>query len=56
MHGAYPDDAFLNGFQGVLLGSFQQLSTIEKLFVLESGMNLILAEYAFNYDENLIDA
>lgn len=56
MHGAYPDDAFLNGFQGVLLGSFQQLSTVEKLYVLECGMNLILAEYAFNYDENLIDA
>lgn len=56
MDGAYPDDSFLNGFQGLLLGSFQQLSTIEKLFVLESGMNLILAEYAFNYDENLIDA
>lgn len=56
MHGAYPDDAFLNGFQGVLLGSFQQLSTVEKLYVLECGMNLILAEYAINYDENLIDA
>jgi len=56
MHGAYPDDTFFTGFQGILLGSFQQLSTIEKLFVLESGMNLILAEYAFNYDENLIEA
>lgn len=55
MHGAYPDDSFLNGFQGLLLGSFQQLSTIEKLYVLESGMNLILAEYAFNYDENLME-
>ena len=56
MHGAYPDDAFLNGFQGLLLGSFQQLSTIEKLFVLESGMNLILAEDVFNYGENLMNA
>lgn len=56
MHGAYPDDSFLNGFQGLLLGSFQQLSTIEKLFVLESGMNLILAEDVFNYGENLMNA
>ena len=56
MHGAYPDDTFFTGFQGVLLGSFQQLSTIEKLYVLECGMNLILAEYAFNYDENLMEA
>lgn len=56
MHGAYPDDSFLNGFQGLLLGSFQQLSTIEKLFVLESGMNLILAEDVFNYGENLMYA
>ncbi len=56
MHGAYPDDAFLNGFQGLLLGSFQQLSTVEKLFVLESGMNLILAEDVFNYGENLMNA
>lgn len=56
MHGAYPDDSFLHGFQGLLLGSFQQLSTIEKLFVLESGMNLILAEDVFNYGENLMNA
>ena len=56
MHGAYPDDSFLNGFQGLLLGSFQQLSTIEKLFVLDSGMNLILAEDVFNYGENLMNA
>ena len=56
MHGAYPDDSFLNGFQGLLLGSFQQLSTIEKLFVLESGMNLILAEDVFFFFENLMNA
>lgn len=56
MHGAYPDNYILNSFQGLLLGSFQQLSTIEKLFVLENGMNLLLDEDVFNYDPNLIEA
>ena len=56
MHGAYPDDFILNSFQGLLLGSFQELSTIEKLFVLENGMNLLLDEDVFNYDANLIEA
>lgn len=56
MRGVCPDNFILNSFEGLSLGSFQQLSTIEKLLVLEIGMNLILDEDVFKYDPTLIKA